>query len=125
MATEVHYTNSRTGITYAYLSESRYDPEKGYSVPKRTYLGRVDPNTGKVIPSSHVRGRKKKTESVDAPSYLAEYEATLAELNSMRRDFVALKSTVKELENQHSKTTRTLQRIYQEIGTMLPKESDA
>ena len=53
-------TDKRTGITYAYETTYYWDKEKKQSRKKSTIMGKVDPETGKIIPT---RGRaKKKTE---------------------------------------------------------------
>jgi hypothetical protein len=119
MPSEIRYTNPKTGLTYAYRSEARWDPEKGYSVPKRTYLGRVDPNTNEVIPSSGVRGRKKKEESVDAPSYLPQYEAALTENRALKKELAQLRDEVRELRNQKTRTDKALVQASRLIGSVL------
>ena len=55
----VKYTNKKTGVVTLYESTSHYDPETKQSRPVRKYLGREDPVTGELIPSSQKRGRKK------------------------------------------------------------------
>ena len=56
MAAIVYQTNKKTGITYAYESISYWDKEKQQSRAKRKCIGRVDPETQKIIPT-----RKRKT----------------------------------------------------------------
>lgn len=56
----VKYTNKKTGIVSWYESTSHYDPETKQSRPVRKYLGREDPVTGELIPSTGKRGRKKR-----------------------------------------------------------------
>jgi len=55
MAAIVYQTSKKTGITYAYESVSYWDKEKKQSRAKRKCIGRVDPETRKIIPT-----RKKK-----------------------------------------------------------------
>lgn len=55
----VYQTNKKTGVTYAYESISYWDKEKQQSRAKRKCIGRVDPETNKIIPT-----RKKKTRSI-------------------------------------------------------------
>lgn len=55
----VKYTNKKTGVITLYESTSHYDPETKQSRPIRKYLGKEDPVTGELIPSSGKRGRKK------------------------------------------------------------------
>jgi transposase len=56
MAAIVYQTNKRTGVTYAYESVSYWDKGKKQSRAKRKCIGRVDPETNKIIPT---RKRKK------------------------------------------------------------------
>ena len=55
----VTQTDKRTGITYAYETQYHWDKEKKQSRSKRVCVGKVDPATGKIIPT---RGRAKKHE---------------------------------------------------------------
>lgn len=50
MSCIVYQTNKKTGTRYAYRSVSYRDPVTGTPKSKRTYLGRVDPVTGEIIP---------------------------------------------------------------------------
>ena len=59
MAAIVYQINKKTGITYAYESVSHWDREKQQSRAKRKCIGRVDPETKKIIPT-----RKRKTSVV-------------------------------------------------------------
>ena len=55
MAAIVYQTDKRSGITYAYESVSFWDKEKQQSRAKRTLIGKLDPETGEIVPT-----RKKK-----------------------------------------------------------------
>lgn len=56
MATIVYQRDKRSGITYAYQSVSHWDKEKKQSRAKRMLVGRVDTETGEIIPTD---GRNK------------------------------------------------------------------
>jgi len=56
MAAIVYQTNKKTGVTYAYESISYWDKDKQQSRARRTCIGRVDPETKKIVPT-----RKRKT----------------------------------------------------------------
>lgn len=58
MAAIVFQTDKRSGITYAYQSVSYWDKEKKQSRARRTLIGRVDKETGEIIPTD---GRNRKT----------------------------------------------------------------
>lgn len=61
MAAIVYQKNKKTGVTYAYESISYWDKEKQQSRAKRKCIGRVDPETNKIIPT-----RKRKAQTVEA-----------------------------------------------------------
>ena len=55
----VYQKDKRSGITYAYESVSYWDKDKQQSRAKRTLIGRLDPETGEIVPTDG-RCRKKK-----------------------------------------------------------------
>ena len=55
--------DKRSGITYAYESHSYWDPEKKMTRAKRKLIGRIDPETGEIVPTDG-RNRKKKDPAV-------------------------------------------------------------
>ncbi len=57
--------DKRSGITYVYDSKSYYDKEKKCSRAKRTLIGKIDPDTGEMIPTD---GRNKGAKSKPTPS---------------------------------------------------------
>jgi len=61
MAAIVYQTNRKTGTIYAYESISYWDKEKQQSRAKRKCIGRVDPDTQKIIPT-----RKRKVPAIEA-----------------------------------------------------------
>jgi hypothetical protein len=53
----IYQHDKRTGLTYAYESHSYWDKEKKTSRAKRTLIGRLDSETGEIVPTD---GRNKK-----------------------------------------------------------------
>jgi hypothetical protein len=51
----VYQENKKSGVIYAYEDHPYWDPIKKQSRSKRTCLGKVDPNSGKIVPT---RGRR-------------------------------------------------------------------
>jgi transposase len=47
----VYHTNKKTGVTYAYKNEPYWDKEKQQSRAKRKPLGKIDPETGDIVPT--------------------------------------------------------------------------
>ncbi|MEG0015961.1 MAG: hypothetical protein RR747_05215, partial [Gordonibacter sp.] len=59
--------DKRSGITYAYESKSYWDKEKKQSRAKRTLIGRIDDETGEIVPTD---GRVRKAMAREAePDY--------------------------------------------------------
>jgi len=63
----VHQTDKRSGITYAYQSVSHWDKEKKQSRAKRTLIGRVDPESGEIVPTS--KKTKPQTDETKNPEF--------------------------------------------------------
>ena len=55
----VKHTDKRTGVTYVYESESYWDKEKQQPRSHRRMIGKIDPETGEIVPTNG-RGKKKK-----------------------------------------------------------------
>ena len=60
----VNQLDKRSGITYVYDSTSYWDKEKKQPRSKRTLIGRLDPVTGKIVPTDG-RGKKRNQKEVD------------------------------------------------------------
>ena len=57
--------DKRSDITYVYDSKSYYDKEKKCSRAKRTLIGKIDPDTGEMIPTDgRNKGAKSKPNTV-------------------------------------------------------------
>ncbi|GEM_PF-1070534 len=81
MAAIIYQTDKRSGITYAYESISYWDKEKKQSRARRTLIGRVDKETGEIVPTDGRNRRAKKgappgKEVADATAERPLYEAT-------------------------------------------------
>ncbi len=106
----VKYVNKKTGAIAVYESTSHYDPETKQSRPVRKYLGMEDPETGKLIPSSGKRGRKKdadsqpKSKKENEPDYKILYKQLQQELEE--KDIL-----IKNLKNQNRLMESCLQRV--------------
>lgn len=59
----IYQTNKKTGITYAYKNEAYWDKEKKQSRARRKLIGKVDPDTGEIVPT---RAYKRKEAVADA-----------------------------------------------------------
>ena len=101
----IHQHDKRTGITYAYESHSYWDKEKKTSRAKRTLIGRVDPETGEIVPTD---GRNKKdkvkSESPKEPDYKTLYEKLQKKYTALETLNAALQ---KELNDRKGEAKRS------------------
>lgn len=82
----VKWTNKNTGVTYVYESVSYWDKEKQQPRNKRKLIGKIDPNTGDIVPTKPRSSGKKSTisDSSDTQELVArcqDYENQINELN--------------------------------------------
>jgi len=54
MAYRVHHYNKKNGVTYVYEAVSVWDKEKKVSSNKQVCIGKLDPNSGELIPSKRL-----------------------------------------------------------------------
>jgi hypothetical protein len=101
----VRYTNKKTGTVTLYESTSHYDPETKQSRPIRKYLGKLDPETGELIPS---KKRKKKEEQ--PPSGSSDLKLSNA-LQEKTRDCMEKERRIRELEEELVKLRSSMSRI--------------
>lgn len=114
------YQTDRKGNKYAYESVSYWDKDKGQPRSKRKYLGRVDPETGAIIPSKKRTGGAGK----DTDSTTTRDESEFSKLyEEIKRKDVQISELIREkteLENRCRKLTEMLR----EIGTIAGEASD-
>jgi hypothetical protein len=100
----IHQFDKRSGITYAYDSQSYWDKEKKMSRAKRTLIGRVDPVTGEIIPTDG-RCRKDKPKKVKKePDYKVLYEKQQKKISSMESLLTALNEEIRKLKEASGNT---------------------
>ena len=106
-----------TDTTYVYESVSYWDPDKQQSRSKRRCIGKIDPETGKTIPTGK-RGRKKK-QADDGFQEVDGASARLAEQLSQAREEIStlkvsnadLASKLKKAEAENRRLKAVLDRI--------------
>lgn len=83
----VYQKDKRSGITYAYESKAHWDKEKKQSRAKRTLIGRVDEETGEIVPTD---GRVRKArERAQEPDCKKLYEQALARIEQLEAELAA------------------------------------
>ena len=115
----VKYKNKKTGVVSWYESTSHYDPETKQSRPVRKYLGREDPVTGELIPSSGKRGRRNgdTLSKNDNPQSSLNDDA----LNAMQSKY---EKKISSLEALVSEQKATIRKLELEKSSIVKKLSD-
>ena len=107
------YAN-QSGVVYAYESISEWDPEKKQSRSKRKCLGRVDPDTGEIIPTSGKKGRPSK--KAEGAASASEDSNPIEALNKLKADFEEVKKQNLELVQENKKLRTVLSRIKKDVS---------
>ena len=115
MSCIVYQTNKRTGIRYAYESVSYWDKEKKQPRSKRTYVGRVDENTGEIIRKANsdrtvpeiglsemADGGYDEVEDVCPQYENPELEECKEEIERLKAEIAEKEGTISSLENELS-----------------------
>lgn len=72
MASIIKQLNKKTGVTYVYESESYWDKEKRQPRSRRRLIGKIDDETGEIIPTGKSGRKKRNTLTFPKPSTLIE-----------------------------------------------------
>lgn len=93
----------RSGITYVYDSKSYYDKEKKCSRAKRTLIGKIDPDTGEMIPTDgRNKGAKSKPDSVSPEINKDKRIQELVDENrQLKLQISALKKELERIQNSN------------------------
>jgi len=97
----IYQHDKRTGLTYAYESHSYWDKEKKTSRAKRTLIGRLDTETGEIVPTD---GRNKKDkvkkEISSDPDYKNLYEKLQKKCTAQETLIAALQKELSERKGE-------------------------
>ena len=100
MSCIIYQTNKKTGIKYAYRSESYRDPVTKKPKSRRTYLGRVDPVTDEIIPKAEPCKRNRTSVSdTSIPDHIQDELASRNEtIRTLRQQVSAFEATLRSLK---------------------------
>lgn len=114
-----------TNTTYVYESISYWDAEKQQSRSKRRVIGKLDPETGEIVPTGK-RGRRKDPEqkAPKAPAEGSPAQDGLEALRSqIRRQQIEI-STLKEQAYSLAEENRRLRASLSKAGMLAEKLRD-
>lgn len=116
--------NKKFNITYVYESESYWDPDKKQSRSKRKLLGRLDPETGEIIPTGG-RGRKPKNPESSSPAVGPDSnKAIQQEQDDRQQQICELTVTVSKLKDELAQAKAENQQLRSALGK-LKKQLDS
>jgi len=110
MSSIVYQKNKKTGIIYAYESTSFRDPVSKKPKSKRTYLGRVDPDTNRIIPKA---GDGKRNRSKHPSDFEIIPNDVLLALNDQQEQIKQLQLRVDELSFKNKECLILINKIKQ------------
>ena len=85
------------GTVYIYRSTSVWNSEKGYPIPKRTLVGKLDPTTGQLIPTR--KQNRKKTSNADSQGQPAKGSAPAETVPQSTQDHADTRNVQGTLES--------------------------
>ena len=71
MSSIIRSLDKRSGITYVYSSESYWDKEKKAPRNRRTLIGKIDPETGEMVPTSGARRKAMERKAAESKQQIA------------------------------------------------------
>lgn len=120
MPTIVYQTNSR-GTKYAYESVSYWDKDKKAPRSKRKYIGRVDPETGEIIPPRSNKNTAAEQSPPPDSSFSANSEIAKlrSELAHKDEEIDNLNKKLCDTRAKYSAAMDTLSKIYASAADVL------
>ena len=106
--------NRERNVTYVYESTSYWDKDKKQPRSKRKLIGKIDPETGEIVPTSP---RKKKTDHSE-DEYRVLYESALKDI--ARKD-----QRIQELESLLGEYIRNELDVLQSIDEIVAERCNA
>lgn len=112
----VKHKDARSGVTYVYDSKSYWCREKKQPRSKRTLIGKIDEETGEIVPTGK-SGRKKA--GTQMPASDKEPESPITEqvrlLSEKDREIRDLKAENRTLLREKRETLKALETLCQKL----------
>lgn len=105
MSSIIKHKDKRTGIIYCYESTSYWDKERKQPRSRRRLIGKLDPETGEIVPTG-AKGRPRKETSAspvqDVPSQDSVPNDIVEVLSQKNREIVQLQAEIRRLIDRKS-----------------------
>ena len=113
----VKHTDKRSGITYVYESESYWDKEKKQPRSNRTLIGKIDEETGEIVPTGG-RGRKKA-----APDKTSEQEKPQKPVTDYVQQLAEKDEIIRSLKSENQRLIKEKQKMLDSLTAFVEKWS--
>ncbi|MCR5453048.1 MAG: hypothetical protein K6F00_10505 [Lachnospiraceae bacterium] len=112
--------DKRTGITYVYESESYWDKEKQQPRAHRTLIGKLDEETGEIIPTDG-RGKKRKDQNTSQTS-----DTTLAKapMESFKETIKEKDLLIRQLQAENNALKKEKSKILKDLHMLIGKYTE-
>ena len=103
--------NRQNDTTYVYeVIENYWDKEKKQSRNKRKLIGKIDPVTGEIVPTSPRRKKKEQTEC----DYKKMYESAMKDIAEKDQRIIELESLIDEYVEGEERALQSIDAIVNE-----------
>lgn len=114
----IYQTNKKTGITYVVESISYWDKDKQQPRSHRTVIGKIDPETGEVVPTKKYQKRKADPENPPSPGTGSSHKAETDSLGAVQvsdkdRRIALLEKEVAQLRKEKEALLGSLAQLVQ------------
>ena len=108
--------NKQNGVTYVYeVIENYWDKEKKQSRSKRKLIGKIDPVSGEMIPTTPT-GRTGKTENKE--NYKLLYEKAQKEIQTKDKRIEELEEIIRNYLSEEMKALAEVEAVIKQRGTL-------
>ena len=108
--------NKQNGVTYVYeVIENYWDKEKKQSRSKRKLIGKIDPVSGEMIPTTP-KGIKGKTENKE--NYKLLYEKAQKEIQTKDKRIEELEEIIRNYLSEEMKALAEVEAVIKQRGTL-------
>ncbi len=105
MSSYVKYKDKKSGTVYVYESESYWDKEKKQPRNRRKLIGKIDEETGEIVPTAGHKRKKQDPETSSGPASKSSQDALEKKYVNLLQQQEAKISQL-EKENQELKEAR-------------------
>lgn len=106
----VQQYDKRAKVTYVYDADYIYNPETKQGRYKRTIVGKIDPETGDIVPCGKPGRPKKKVEEIsdNGTDYKTLYDDSVHMISSLEKKLESQKERLATLEQANRTLTKQL-----------------